>query len=190
MIAVTGYNTTIVAEYLKLKPEQVMRIEATPSLAHMSPEFWVPLADRYLLSAGILHQKPLVKQTEKELIESLAINFVNVVRLCEHILEMDIRARICVIGSESGFKGSFDETYAGSKAAVHKYVENRRLKEGQQLVCVAPTIISDSGMTIRRNDYPEILSKRRTVTAKAVAEVVHGLFSAEITVNNAIVRVQ
>jgi short-subunit dehydrogenase len=188
MLAVTGLSTSIVQEYLKLRNEIVARIEAHPSLTHPSPDLVIPNADRYILAAGVLHQKPLQIQTEKEVVDSFSINFVNVVRICEQVLSTNDRARICVIGSESGYNGSFDETYAGSKAAVHCYVENRKLKRGQQLVCVAPTIISDSGMTRRRSDYPDVLNRRRTVKAATVAEVIHSLFSDEIYLNNLVVR--
>ncbi|HEY9503579.1 MAG TPA: hypothetical protein VIR01_18215, partial [Pyrinomonadaceae bacterium] len=68
------------------------------------------------------------------------------------------------------------------------YVENRRVAHTQQLVGVAPPIIRDSGMTLRRNDYPDVLKTRRTVTAKLVAEAISGLFSDEIDLNNTVVR--
>lgn len=188
MLAVTGLTTTIVQHYLSIRQEEVQRIEAFPSLAHPTPIIKVPFADRYILAAGILHQSRLHKQTEKEIIESLCVNFVNVVRICEYIFENYAKARVCIIGSESGVKWSFDDTYAGAKAAVHTYVATRRVTQLQQLVCVAPTIISDSGMTMRRKDYPDVLAKRRTVTAKQVAETISGLFSPEIDLNNTVVR--
>lgn len=188
MLAVTGISTTIVKEYLLLRPETTIRIEAIPSLAHPSPELHIPPADRYILAAGLLHQKPLADQTEKEVLASLSVNFINVIRVCERVLSENLEARICVIGSESGYRWSYDDAYAGAKAAIHSYVENRRVYRKQQLVCVAPTVISDSGMTMRRKDYPEVLERRRTVTAKQVAEIISGLFSPEIDLNNTVVR--
>lgn len=189
MLAVTGLHTTIVQSYLQLRPEPVKRIDAKPSLSHPTPELSVPHAERYILAAGILHPAKLVVQTEKEIVESLCVNFVNVVRICEMVLSTVPRARICVIGSESGISWSFDDVYAGAKAAVHRYVETRKVDHDQQLVCVAPTIIADSGMTMRRNDYPDVLRKRRTVTAKVVAETISSMFGPEIELNNAVVRV-
>ena len=188
MLAVTGLTTTVVQEYLKLRPEEVVRIEARPSLAHPTPELKVPHVERYILAAGILHQADLLNQTEKEIVDSLCVNFVNVIRICELILITAPKARICVIGSESGVKWSFDDIYAGSKAAVHRYVETRKVGFTQQLVCVSPPIIRDAGMTIRRKDYPDVLKKRRTVTAKYVAETISSLFSKEIDLNNTVVR--
>lgn len=188
MLAVTGLNTTIVQEYLKLRPDDVERIEAAPSLAHPTAELKIPNADRYILAAGVLHGKGVMALTEKEIIESLCVNLVNVMRICEKIILTRPYARICVVGSESGVKWSFDDVYAAAKAAVHRYVEVRKTAPGQQLVCVAPPIISDSGMTMRRNDYPEVLKKRRTVTAKYVAETICGLFTPEIDLNNTVVR--
>lgn len=188
MLAVTGLNTTIVQSYLTMRPQTVVRISARPSLAHPTPELKVPHADRYILAAGVLTPATLLKQTEKQIVDSLCVNFVNVVRICEEILHNVEHARVCVIGSESGINWSFDDTYAASKAAVHRYVETRGVKRKQQLVCVAPPIISDSGMTRRRHDYPTVLQTRRSVTSKEVAEVIDSFFSSEIDLNNIVVR--
>jgi short-subunit dehydrogenase len=189
MLAVTGLRTTIVHEYLKLNPfERIARIEGMPSLADPAPVLSIPRADYYILAAGVLHQKKLVQQTGAEIVESFCVNFVNVVRICEEVFSKYEHARVCVIGSESGYKWSFDDTYAGSKAAVHSYIENRRVKPSQQLVGVAPIVISDAGMTMRRDDYPFVLRRRSTVTSKEVAEIIVGLFNGEITLNNTVVR--
>jgi hypothetical protein len=55
------------------------------------------------------------------------------------------------------------------------------VKPTQTVACVIPPIISDSGMTRRRHDYPAVLDARRTVSAKEVAEKVHwALFDDEL----------
>lgn len=185
MLAVTGFRTTIVRQLSLFVSDSVVRIEA--DLSKLDCEFRVPLADRYVLAAGVLHQRQLHHQTPRELTESIAVNMVNVVRLCEHILETNTHARICVVGSESGFSGSYDMTYALAKAGVHKYVEWRKLGEFQQLVAVAPPVIADSGMTLRRKDYPDVLDTRRTVRASDVAIVVKNLLYGP-PISNTVIR--
>lgn len=173
MIAVTGRRTTIVQELEQLVPaEQIVRIDL--DLEDLGPLELnrIPPARRYVLAAGLLHQKRILEQSAGELVASLSVNLVNTVRVCEAILTSSESARICVIGSLSAIKGSHDQTYAIGKAALMSYVRMRKVGPQQQLAIVLPPIISDSGMTRRRHDYPEVLSKRHTVTAAEVARLV------------------
>jgi len=102
MLAVTGYGSRIVDELRKLLPadEQTLRID---DLADWSP-------DRYLLCAGILRPLKLHEQTVAQITESMLVNLIRPMQLCDLILERNDKARICVIGSESGFSWSFDDT--------------------------------------------------------------------------------
>ena len=51
------------------------------------------------------------------------------------------------------------------KTAVHKYVEERKIKfPKQQLVCIAPSTIIDTKMTLKRNDKNVI--KQLTIIQK------------------------
>lgn len=191
MIAVTGLRTSIVQALIRMVGErQVQRIDA--DLARFDCSFAVPKVDRFVLAAGVLHGKPMRAQSPDEILSCIAVNMVNVVRLCETILASNQRARICVIGSESGFKGSFDETYALAKAAVHRYVETRKVGPQQQLVAVAPHIVIDSGMTRRRHDYAQVLEEqqagRRFTTAREVAECVRFLLLSDNVLTNLVLR--
>lgn len=140
--------------------------------------------ERYLFCAGLIRQKPIAEQTEAEITETMMVNAISVIRECERLLAVNPKARICVIGSESAFKGSFDGAYAAAKAALHRYVETKRLQSpDQQLVCVAPTHILNTGMCNRRNaDGVELMEKRRLEHQKQrwlqpieVARLVHFL---------------
>lgn len=144
---------------------------------------------RYLFTQGLIHQKRVELQTFDELAETWHVNVASVMRDCEVLLENNPEARICVIGSESGFKGSFDTGYAAAKAGLHKYVETRRISyPGQQLVCVAPTCIIRSGMNLRRNaDGVAALERRRAKHPKQrwlwpteVAQMVHFLLCIDL----------
>lgn len=181
MIAVTGLRTTIVHELHKLRPdESIERIDSFPSLNEFDCEFRIPsAAEHFVLAAGVLHPKRIADQAAHEISASLAVNLVNAVRLCELILERTPNARIVVIGSESAFFGSYDDTYFLAKAALHRYVQVRKVLPEQLLACLAPPIIADSGMTRRRSDYPAVLGQRKTCTATEVAVMVeHLLYDA------------
>lgn len=167
MLAVTGYGTTIVKELSQICGETIMRINYDDDE--------LPIVDRYLFAGGVLYNKSGDEQTFDEWLVSVRVNFTNVVRMCEQIFMRKEPAAVCVIGSQSARTGSFDGTYAAAKRAIHDYVEARSTTRGHRLVCVAPTIIADSGMTRRRHDYPQVLKERRTVTARQVAEVVYRL---------------
>ena len=154
MLAMTGWRSRISQEVRRIAGEKYG--ETFERLTPMKPTLD---AQRYLFCAGILYGKPARDLTASEIGALLDVNFVNVVETCEHILTANPYARICVVGSESGIAGSFDRLYAGSKAALHQYVETRRIRPAQQLVAVAPGIIGDAGMTLRRTDH-ENLAKR------------------------------
>jgi NAD(P)-dependent dehydrogenase (short-subunit alcohol dehydrogenase family) len=188
VIAVTGARTTIVRALSQLVPDEIVRIDG--DLSTFDAECEIPIAERYVLAAGVLIGKRTLEQSADEIMRTIAVNLVNVIRLCDRILDTQPTARICVVGSESAFRGSFDMTYAVSKAAVHGYVQAKKLQPGQQLVAVAPHIVIDSGMTQRRADVAELTaSGRRFITPHAVAEAIHFLLWSEgAWVNNSVLR--
>lgn len=143
---------------------------------------------RYLFCVGLIRQKRVADQTEQEIKESFDVNYYNVVNECDRLLELNPRARICVIGSESAFKGSFDETYANAKAALHQYVVTTRLRfPDQQLVCVAPTCVVGTKMNQQRNpDGVAALERRRVkhpkmrwLSTMEVARMIHFLLCVD-----------
>lgn len=177
MLAVTGIRTSIVQEYLALTGEAAFRIDA--DLSRPGVRIELPDADRFLLAAGVLHGKPIGELTPEQFEECVQVNLVNTIRICEQVLRQFPKARICVIGSESAYNGSYDLAYAVTKAALHRYVELRSVGTEQTLALVSPPIIVDSGMTLRRSDYAEVLARRRTVRAEEVAERVLSAFERE-----------
>jgi NAD(P)-dependent dehydrogenase (short-subunit alcohol dehydrogenase family) len=174
MIAIRGYDATISRELIKLLPsfEVALDVErGEPPPLH---------AERYLFAQGLLSAKPVDEMTSEEVEESLNVNAYDVMNACDRIIDGNANARICVIGSESAYSGSFDKVYANAKMILHRYVEHKKLRtEHQQLFGIAPTIISDSAMTERRRDQEALAlraqkhPKRRWLTAREVAKFIH-----------------
>lgn len=143
MIYVRGADSVIAQALKELHPIQdVPRGQPMPLDGNL-----------YLWCVGRILQKRESQQTEEEKRETWFINHQQVVEGCDELIDKNENARICVIGSESGFKGSYDGVYARAKMNLHWYVENKRLKHPrQQLVCVAPTCISGTRMNLQRNE--------------------------------------
>lgn len=155
-----------------------------------------PYHERFLICSGFLAGKPICEMPTEIAARTFLENCANVMALCDMILDHNSEARIVVIGSESGISGSFDTAYAAAKAGLHQYVENKRLAcPGQQLVCIAPTIIWDSGMTQRRDDLANVQSRgeaRRRgkwLDAREVAALAHFvLYQDSGSLSNIVIR--
>jgi 3-oxoacyl-[acyl-carrier protein] reductase len=174
VLAITGYGSNIVTELKSLLPRDEV-------LDRIDKDYPID-ADRYLLCAGVLRPKRITEQTSAEMEETWHINFIRPILICEHVLDNNPDARICIIGSDSGFKWSYDGAYAGAKAALHRYIETKKLEHpNQQLVGIAPSIIEDSRMTASRTDIEnlkhrrETHAKKRFLSAMEVAKLVHYL---------------
>jgi NAD(P)-dependent dehydrogenase (short-subunit alcohol dehydrogenase family) len=109
--------------------------------------------DVYVFNIGLLFPKKINEQDDDEVISSISINLLFIVRACEFILDSNEKARILIVGSESGKKGSYDTTYFLAKSALRSYVREKRLESfDQQLLLISPSLILDAGMTERRED--------------------------------------
>lgn len=176
MIAIRGAASAI-AEWLVPMLPAGENVVCVPRSGAMPVD-----AQRYFFCQGLLRAKPASEQTEDEIAESMDVNAHQVIHACDMILGANAFARICVMGSESAISGSYDGTYATAKAKLHRYVEKKRLPyPGQQLVCIAPSIIGNAGMTIRRVDLTNLEGrkarhpKRRFADAAEIARLVHYL---------------
>lgn len=197
MLIVTGGRTTIVQAVAKLTGEVVYNLNVTHEWRwHQSiydrPRLHIPEASRFLLAGGYLAGKVAAEQSVDETTQTFWANAAWPIRISESVLADMPGARVCIVGSASATAGSFDPMYAAAKAAVQAYVMFRDTKSPQQLFAVAPGIISDSGMTRRRRDYPQVLEKRKTVTAMDVAKVIvrHLWDTSADPLTNAIVPIE
>lgn len=180
MIAIRGMGSNIAKAFLGVVCRSGMPLEIKRNSV---PPF---NADQYLICQGILYGKRRVDMTNDEISETYKVNYVQPACMCDAILEHNPTARICVIGSESGISGSYDECYADSKKLLHHYVETKHTEAGQQLICVAPSIIEDAGMTLRRTDVENLdrlrdrHPKGRFLTSKEVAKMIYFLLFEDL----------
>lgn len=154
--------------------------------------------DRYLLCTGYLAGFALSEISDADATRTWELNYLRVAQFCDDVLAVNSRARICVIGSESAFRGSHDMAYAGAKAALHRYVETKApLRSDQMLVAIAPHIIWDSGMTQRRGDLATLAARGsrsrlgRWLSATEVAlEALHLLYDASPALSGQVIRMR
>ena len=176
MIAVTGIRSRIVEELRKLLPPE----EEVVGFDGRDPD-QLRRCQRLFLCAGLLRPIQLLETSHAEFDDSIVVNLAAPMRICDFALQHNEQIRIALMGSESGFTWSHDGAYAAAKAALHRYVETKKLKPNQQLICVAPSIIEDTGMTQRRTDTDNLEQRRlanpkqRFLKAAEVAKMVYHL---------------
>lgn len=182
-IAITGHKTTIADAFV----DHYAKVRGT-SLAHedffYGDRDW-PLpsnADAYLFCQGYLAGKSAAEISKTDAYKTWMDNFGSIAADCDAILDANPKARICIITSYSGIKGSYDSVYAGAKAAMNLYIETKRLKyPGQQIVGIAPHIVSPSRMTDTRTDQEALTLRRENrrrqewIAPEDVAKLAHFL---------------
>jgi len=188
-IVISGWRSRIAEEFRTFLPNGEEALWGRPT----EPDF--PMADRYLFCNGLMRPKSMEDQTQEERDESWLVNFISIATQCDWIIAGNMKARICIIGSESAYRDSFDGTYAVSKQALHSYVGSKKLRAwGQQLVAISPGIIEDAGMTTRRHDTGNLARRRdahpmgRFVTSREVASLAHHLLYHQPYLNGTVIR--
>lgn len=149
--------------------------------------------DVYVINLGLLQPKRISEQTIDEMEQSMHVNMLTCVRLCEAIFTAHQRVKVFIVGSESGSKGSFDTSYFLAKAGVKAYVRERYLHHPQQqLLLFSPSTIGDAGMTTRRADQQRLAQyqaqhpKQRFMTSAEVARILLHCMSDDFSyMNNA-----
>lgn len=180
---VTGKNSSIIQELEKISHESIESINLNLATLNYSffRKFDFTKHDKFVFCAGVLYPKQILDQNIEEASTNVTVNMLSTIALCDAILEQNELARIVVMGSASGVKGSYDNVYAAAKAGIHQYIINKQLKPDQQLVAVAPSIIGDAGMTTRRTDKDnlqkrkETSPKKRFITSSEIANMIYYL---------------
>jgi NADP-dependent 3-hydroxy acid dehydrogenase YdfG len=131
-----------------------------------------------VFTMGVISANRLIDQSRRQWVASLSINAVLPIKIIERFNRENCQFRFLYISSESASKGSFDGAYFIGKAAVELFVRECRLSNPRSSVlCIAPSMIGDAGMTTRRRDQHNVEDnlnahpKRRHLTATEVANL-------------------
>lgn len=154
-------------------------------------------SNKILLLQSIISSKFFLKRKQSDIAKQISINLLSVIKICEIALKYNKKVRIIVLGSESGVKGSYDIVYGLMKSSLHKYVQERRINfPDQQLVCISPSTIIDSKMTLSRKDRKNIKKsinlnpKKRGIKSIEIAELIYNIFYKSTDyLTNAIIKV-
>ena len=152
--------------------------------------------DKILLLQSIISSKPFLSRNSDDIFNQISINLLSVIKICEIALQHNKKVKILILGSESGIKGSFDLVYALTKTAIHKYVEERKISyPKQQLLCIAPSTIIDSKMTIARKDHHNVIKsiknnpKKRGISSREVSSLIYSLLYKQTNyLSNVVIR--
>ena len=113
-------------------------------------------SDVIVYMSSILRSKRIEDQSNIEWQESFLINTILPIKIIKYLNDNFEHFTFCYIGSESAYKGSFDDTYFLSKSCTQKFIEKFRLKSDKsRIFTIAPSTIL-SGMTLNRNDVDRL----------------------------------
>ena len=189
-ILIIGKNSKIAKEFIKKVSKSTTIIKPSKTEWDMKDlDFGlnkinqIKKMDKILLLQSVISSTPILKRKSPDILSQVSINLLSVIKVCEIALQYNRHVKIIILGSESGIKGSFDIIYALTKAAIHKYVEERKIKYSkQQLLCIAPSTIIDANMTVKRKDSHNVARaiknnpKKRGVLSKEVSNLIYSLF--------------
>ena len=188
-ILVTGGSSKIGKEFVKLLPKNIIIKKPNKIEWDLSKDKFnrkqvnlIKNSDKIVILHSKLSSKSHLKKSLKDITNQICLNLTSIIRICEIALNSNPKARIIILGSESGLKGSFDIIYALTKSSIHKYVEERKIKyKDQQLLCLAPSTISDGKMTLKRKDKKNIKKsininpKKRGIKSKEISIFIYKL---------------
>ena len=188
-ILVTGGSSKIGKEFIKLLPKNIVINNPKRSEWDLSKNKFnkkqlnlIKNSDKIVILHSKLSSKSHLKKSLKDITDQICVNLTSIIRICEIALSTNPKARIIILGSESGLKGSYDIIYALTKSSIHKYVEERKIKyKDQQLLCLAPSTISDGKMTLKRKDKKNVKKsininpKKRGINSKEISIFIYKL---------------
>ncbi|MDB3968149.1 SDR family oxidoreductase [Candidatus Pelagibacter ubique] len=202
-ILIIGKNSIIAKEFIK-KINNTQIIAPPKSLWNMNNTDFskkqiniIKNVDKILLLQSVISSKFFLDRKQSEITKQININLLSVIKICELALNYNKKVKIIVLGSESGIKGSYDIVYGLMKSSIHKYVEERKIKySSQQLLCISPSTIIDTKMTLSRKDQKNVLKsilknpKKRGIKSKEIADLIYSIFY-DITdyMTNTVIRV-
>ena len=203
-ILIIGKNSNISKEFLIKIPKSKFIFQPSKKKWNMKNIDFdlkkinlIKKVDKILILQSVISSIPFLKRRSSDIASQVSVNLLSVVKICEVALQHNRKVKIIILGSESGIKGSFDIVYSLTKAAIHKYVEERKIKyPEQQLICLAPSTIIDSHMTIKRKDKKNVQKsiinnpKKRGILSKEISNFIYTLFYEQTDyISNTVIRI-
>tara|TARA_B110000444_G_C18757457_1_gene555869 strand:- start:550 stop:1197 length:648 start_codon:yes stop_codon:yes gene_type:complete len=203
-ILITGGSSKISFYLKKLLPKNFnIYSPSKRNWNFLNPDFskeqinLIKKCDKIYIFHSIISNKTHLSKSYKEIINQINVNLLSTIKICEISLKYNSKAQIFILGSESAIKGSFDIVYALSKSSIHKYVEERKiLYKDQQLLCIAPSTIIDSKMTLKRKDKKNVTKsiknnpKERGLSSKEISKLIYDLsFHSSKYLTNTVINI-
>jgi hypothetical protein len=177
-------KTSLISSSIKDKIIDSILIE-TKSLLDLEFHNYFEDGDIIVYVSSILRNKRLEEQTAEEWHESFFINTILPIRIIKYLNENISNFTFCYLGSESAYKGSFDDVYFLSKNATQNFIEKFKLKSDKsRIFSIAPSTIL-SGMTLRRSDkdrlenYRQLLRNKRFLGVSEISDIIIVLCSSK-----------
>jgi hypothetical protein len=185
-ILITGSNSNLAKQFIKLIPSNYKVTNLNKKKFNMNNLKLISNNIKFFQSFNmifffhaVIGNKRLDIQKSKTIIDSLKINLVSQVMISEISLNKNKNSTIFFVGSESGIKGSYDIMYGLSKSSIHHYVKERKIKyPNQRILCISPSTIIDSNLTLKRKDQYNVKKsiaanpKKRGLRSDELARVI------------------
>ena len=111
--------------------------------------------DVFVHFAGIMLSKSLLESNIEDIENMVKVNLTAPIYLVSKIIpKLSDKGLIIMIGSQSAYKGSYDDLYAITKAGVHGLVGSLapKLAPDKRIINIAPGITRGTKMTDRRSE--------------------------------------
>ena len=179
-LVVTGYNSSICIELLKLlskkKDIEIIRcgrcdqadvifdFNKLEDCSRFAAFIDKTEPDYLFLNHGLLVGEKLKDMDEQNIIKTLHVNLVSIAMVLECLVSIR-EMRTVVMSSISGKIGSYDTLYAATKAGIDVLVKSfaPQLPPSSRLNAISPGIIEDTRMTEVRSDL-DVLRKKKEKT--------------------------
>ncbi len=142
--------------------------------------------DSFINCAGTMIGKSIFEISAAQLIELNNVNVVSPLIAVGKLKENFRKGGVIILyGSQSGFRGSYDDGYAASKGAIHSFVKAvcTKVAPDLRIVGIAPGIVGDTRMSSEIFSGDKLAKKAKTIplmitaTSREMAELTDFIMS-------------
>ena len=200
---VFGYTSNIISEFSKLYSDEYCLTDGlkgkslfTKNTEEIVSDDLILKNNYFIFTSAILRSKKIESQSFNEISEGMWVNVLSIVILINRILLLNKFSNIVIFGSESGQKGSYDEVYFLSKAALEAFVREKKIGYKDQTInMISPSMIRDARMTASRDDTWRVDQvekdhpKKRLLHSVEIAHAINWLFSENANyISNSVIQ--